>query len=548
MRRDPTGSSPPVLPQLSSYLPAPSSDTRTSSVAITGITSGLKLKKRRNSIEGTFSAVSPRLHSSHHSESELLKRKQSSPAISVHDDTERPNAAAFSRLSSLYATEGQTSPLITSDGLSYSSASSPQGSDISDVKTTRYFASQPAVAAPRRERTSRYLSEGDRREIITRIDAGEKQVTLAREFCVSRAAICNLYKNRWEVLTRGSRNPESKHPKKTRGRKVSPQQTSTSATELSIAAPEPAPVCPDVSTISIRSEESPRDDQEDSTGFQLQSENDENEGGNHLSVVAPDQFMHHQLQHKNHFQGEADELPRDQRSHLEGIVGDVVVSRPFLVHEASAYSYPCRNLVAALRDESISTVVFQQRATRLARLLIEEALTCLPHEDVEITNQFGDVCHGAKSLEEHGICGISMEDKGMVLLRAFSTISPTSPTGVMTVDTRTTDASPSIVHTQLPPITPRQAVLLLDIECATGEEVCAVLRHLVRERQIDAKRIYLVTIISSFEGLQKVFRHFPGVSLITAQVDTVVDVNKRIRPGIGNFMQRFWNVQADSTP
>ncbi|KAG3047452.1 hypothetical protein PI124_g24430 [Phytophthora idaei] len=32
-----------------------------------------------------------------------------------------------------------------------------------------------------------------------------------------------------------------------------------------------------------------------------------------------------------------------------------------------------------------------------------------------------------------------MEDKGMVLLRAFSTISPTSPTGVVSIRARTSD-------------------------------------------------------------------------------------------------------------
>ncbi|TYZ69221.1 hypothetical protein PybrP1_002740, partial [[Pythium] brassicae (nom. inval.)] len=67
-----------------------------------------------------------------------------------------------------------------------------------------------------RERTSRYLSEGDRRDIIRRIEAGEKQVALSKEYQVSRAAICNLYKNRREVLTRVDRDPDAKHPKKQR--------------------------------------------------------------------------------------------------------------------------------------------------------------------------------------------------------------------------------------------------------------------------------------------------------------------------------------------
>ncbi|KAG2954435.1 hypothetical protein PC118_g24854 [Phytophthora cactorum] len=144
-----------------------------------------------------------------------------------------------------------------------------------------------------------------------------------------------------------------------------------------------------------------------------------------------------------------------------------------------------------------------------------------------------------------------MEDKGMVLLRAFSTISPTSPTGVVSIHARTSDDKNrddgmwASIHAQLPPVSSRQAVLLLDIQCATGNDACAVLHHLVHEMQISAKSIYFVTVISSFEGLQTVFRHFPDVTLIVAQVDTELDADQRIRPGIGDFMQRFWNVHSD---
>ncbi|CCI42815.1 unnamed protein product [Albugo candida] len=45
-----------------------------------------------------------------------------------------------------------------------------------------------------RKRTTRYLSEEDRRDIIRRIRNGELQCVLAKEYSVSRAAVCNLYK------------------------------------------------------------------------------------------------------------------------------------------------------------------------------------------------------------------------------------------------------------------------------------------------------------------------------------------------------------------
>jgi uracil phosphoribosyltransferase len=515
--------SPAALPQLSSYLPAPSSDTRTATTAITTTSCGAA-KKRRNSIEGAYSAVSPRPPTPHQPEDDQRKRKQSPSAVIV----KTKDSAPFSRLDSIYQGQG-LGALQVSESVSLSSTwpaiHDGDSTSAADVHTTRYFASQSTT--PRRERTSRYLSESDRREIITRIDGGEKQVTLAREFSVSRAAICNLYKNRWEVLTREGRNPESKHPKKARGKRSSPRLPSQSAANAEqIMVPEPTTSYPDVSTISINEDESPRGDQENYTkDREVEHRKDEGES-NPISKGSPaeasargdfpaSQELGHQREHS---QEQQDVAPRSQLHHYDVTGSSPVASKSFLVHEASAHSYPCRNLVAALRDETSSTVVFQQRATRLVRLLIEEALICLPHEDVEIKNQFGDVCHASKTLDERDICGVSMEDKGMVLLRAFSTISPTSPTGVVSLAlTATSDAvksehaatSPTI-HAQLPPVGPQQAVLLLDVQCATGNEACAVLHYLVHERCITASSIYFVTVISSFEGLQNVFRHFPG--------------------------------------
>ncbi|KAI9910742.1 hypothetical protein PsorP6_010857 [Peronosclerospora sorghi] len=53
-----------------------------------------------------------------------------------------------------------------------------------------------------------YLEHGDRCRIIKRVDRGETQASLAREFGVTRAAICQLYKKRSEILSRGSLDDE----------------------------------------------------------------------------------------------------------------------------------------------------------------------------------------------------------------------------------------------------------------------------------------------------------------------------------------------------
>jgi len=90
-----------------------------------------------------------------------------------------------------------------------SDATQPDDATAGDAESER-------IANP--SKNSRYLREMDRREILSRIEQGEKQATLAKEYQVSRAAICNLNKHREEVMSRKDENPLAKHPKKPRAK------------------------------------------------------------------------------------------------------------------------------------------------------------------------------------------------------------------------------------------------------------------------------------------------------------------------------------------
>ncbi|KAG7389034.1 hypothetical protein PHYPSEUDO_011303 [Phytophthora pseudosyringae] len=50
----------------------------------------------------------------------------------------------------------------------------------------------------------KYLKERERCEIVRRVRAGEKQAHLAKEFGVSRAAVCYLLKHQMEIMRRSS--------------------------------------------------------------------------------------------------------------------------------------------------------------------------------------------------------------------------------------------------------------------------------------------------------------------------------------------------------
>lgn len=377
------------------------------------------------------------------------------------------------------------------------------------------MASSTAGSAPIRvrERTSRYLSEGDRRDIISRINAGEKQVTLAKEYCVSRAAICNLYKNRKEVLTRTGRDLDAKHPKRlqTDG-KTGAAISSTSRTGAVVQSEDS-----DASSIVSYS---PARSSGDYSSFKAQ--------GPQYKTDSKKDFRVHQVELPSSqplvkpslpsYSSHAAPSPTATPSGTTATRSDAQLARysRFRVHEASASSLAIRRLVGELRDAQCVGSAFQRRASRLMRLLMEEALTQLPSHEVEVRTSSGDICRVARAIDERDICGVSMEESGMALmLRAFSEVQSSSPTGVISLGGSPTSAdaatqASSSIRAQLPPLHPRNIVLLLDVECATGEEACAALRHLVTTRGVSPATIYFVSVVSSSPGLQRVHDMFPG--------------------------------------
>ncbi|CAI5722554.1 unnamed protein product [Peronospora effusa] len=62
----------------------------------------------------------------------------------------------------------------------------------------------PSISMEKKTRKPpNYLRHSDRCCIIKRVAGGEQQAALAREFGVTRAAVCQIYKNRDEILARG---------------------------------------------------------------------------------------------------------------------------------------------------------------------------------------------------------------------------------------------------------------------------------------------------------------------------------------------------------
>lgn len=509
-----------------------------------------------------------------------LRVLQSSPPQA----TALSSSSIPSQSSSLSTMYNRTQPRATTQSPSFPWNQQLQPLATSSQVVVAVANDQQPPLAQQRERTSRYLSEGDRRTIISRIEHGEKQVTLAKEYSVSRAAICNLYKNRKEVLTRVDRDPEAKHPKKQRPKKVPVEamlgdESPPAHATATVASPLSSPADEDgdlgdaeddeaEEKVAVKPEQKGEYQQQKeqrvgcatstttaTTSTTMQVERTlvtEDFSGPMETVLLPHSSSYSSLSSPSHSATPSSvrESPQSSSS-LE----QHRRIKPFLVHDASVYSLPTKKLLSSLRNAETRGAVFRHHADRVMRLLVEEAIGCLPQRETDILTPYGDAIPGIIPTDERAVCAISMEavigQEPPVLLRAFADIQPMSSTGVLTLtavhptggdadrhEERDTDWQ---VHARLPPVHRDQVVLLLDLFCGTGERACSALGYLVREARIAPSSIYFVTMNGAVPGLQRVHHYFPDVSLITAQMDKVVDAQRRIRPGVGNFLERYWS-------
>jgi uracil phosphoribosyltransferase len=83
-------------------------------------------------------------------------------------------------------------------------------------------------------------------------------------------------------------------------------------------------------------------------------------------------------------------------------------------------------------------------------------------------------------------------------------------------------------------------VYITDPMLATGNSLVEAIRLYI-EKGIPEANICCVCLISSPEGIEKVFKEFPSVSLIVAAVDSHINEKGYIVPGMGDAGDRIYN-------
>lgn len=194
-----------------------------------------------------------------------------------------------------------------------------------------------------------------------------------------------------------------------------------------------------------------------------------------------------------------------------------------------------RGMHTVIRDRSTKREDFVFYADRLIRLVVEHALGALPFQDKLVTTPAGCSYQGVSFSRR--LCGVSIIRSGEAMENALRACCAGIRIGKILV---TGADRADLSYEKLPHDISQRHVVLMDPILASGQGVKNAIERLTTLRNVPADRIILLSLIAAPRGIHNVCNAFPDVKVITSEIDEYLDEEGYIRPGIGDFGDRYF--------
>ena len=187
-----------------------------------------------------------------------------------------------------------------------------------------------------------------------------------------------------------------------------------------------------------------------------------------------------------------------------------------------------------LRDEKTVPEEFRARLAELATLLVFEATRDLPTRVVPIRTPLADY-EGTALARPIIVAPILRAGLGMVegMLQVLADVS----VGHIGMKRDEHTHRPTSYYFNLPAHLPEAEVIVVDPMLATGHSASAAITQL---KEAGATRIRFICCVSCPEGLNQVRGAHPDVPIYTASVDSGLNENAYIVPGLGDAGDRYF--------
>eukprot|EP00195_Chlamydomonas_chlamydogama_P006679 CAMPEP_0202904784 /NCGR_PEP_ID=MMETSP1392-20130828/31085_1 /ASSEMBLY_ACC=CAM_ASM_000868 /TAXON_ID=225041 /ORGANISM="Chlamydomonas chlamydogama, Strain SAG 11-48b" /LENGTH=471 /DNA_ID=CAMNT_0049592593 /DNA_START=103 /DNA_END=1515 /DNA_ORIENTATION=+ len=203
-------------------------------------------------------------------------------------------------------------------------------------------------------------------------------------------------------------------------------------------------------------------------------------------------------------------------------------------------NFQIRGMHTLLRDRNTKKNDFVFYANRINRLVVEAGLGHLPFKEHTVLTPTGQKYVGVEFAR--GICGVSIIRSGESMENALRECCQGIKIGKILVHRHTpapTSAAPSsaseeLIYEKLPSDIASRYVLVLDPVLGTGNTACKAIRVLL-DKGVDESKILFLSIIAAPEGIHRVCRAYPRAKIITSEIDSGINEDYVVVPGVGEF-------------
>ncbi len=186
-----------------------------------------------------------------------------------------------------------------------------------------------------------------------------------------------------------------------------------------------------------------------------------------------------------------------------------------------------------LRDKNTEPAAFRAAAMRISLILAAEALREAPTEERVVQTPLAEAA--AQSLKD--IVVVPVLRAGLGMLDAVLQLAPNAHVGHIGLQRDEVTAVASQYYLKLPPNLESSLVLLVDPMLATGGSAVAAVDLL---KLAGATNIRMICIVAAPEGIALMTEKHSDVTIYTPAVDSHLNDQKYIVPGLGDFGDRLY--------
>lgn len=200
------------------------------------------------------------------------------------------------------------------------------------------------------------------------------------------------------------------------------------------------------------------------------------------------------------------------------------------------------SLHSRIRDRDCSRSDFIFYADQLIRLLCEYAFSTLEFKDKSVETPTEAKFMGCELARE--VCGVSIMRAGESMETALRNTIRNVTIGKLLIqrDEKQKDKPATLFYSKLPKHIKECQVLLMDPMLASGNSCSVAVKCLV-EAGIPPSSITFVNLVSCPEGVTRILKDWPEIKLVTGMVDSHLNDEKFICPGIGDFGDRYFGTE-----